>query len=90
MDDLLRKIVRVYSVTGAFGKRARECCALLLDHDLAHFVASDAHDASTRPPVLSGAFRAIAARWGEERARRLTDDNPRAVLEHRPIEKDVA
>ncbi len=78
------------SVTGAFGKRAKECCTFLLDHDLAHFVASDAHDVSLRPPVLSDAFRAIAERWGEPRARRLTDDNPRAVLENRPIEKDVA
>ena len=77
------------SVTGAFGRRARECCTFLLDNDLAHFVASDAHDASKRPPVLSDAFRLIAARWGEERARLLTEDNPRAVLEDRPISKDV-
>ncbi|HVN75747.1 MAG TPA: CpsB/CapC family capsule biosynthesis tyrosine phosphatase [Thermoanaerobaculaceae bacterium] len=78
------------SVTGAFGKRARECCAFLLDNDLAHFVASDAHDASKRPPVLSDAFRIIAEGWGEAHARRLTDINPRAVLEDRPIAKDVA
>ena len=63
----------------------------LLDNDLAHFVASDAHDASTRPPVMSDAFRAIAAGWGEARARRLTEENPRAVLENREIKKkDVA
>ena len=78
------------SVTGAFGKRARECCAFLLDNDLAHFVASDAHDASTRPPVLSEAFRVIAEGWGEARALRLTDGNPRAVLADRPLVKDVA
>lgn len=78
------------SVTGALGRGAKECCAFLLDNDLAHFVASDAHDASTRPPVLSDAFRVIAGRWGEVRARLLTEDNPRAVLEDRPISKDVA
>ena len=78
------------SVTGAFGKRAKECCAFLLDNDLAHFVASDAHDESKRPPVLSEAYRFIAGGWGEARARRLTEDNPRAVLEDRPIKKEVA
>ncbi|MGD1149232.1 MAG: CpsB/CapC family capsule biosynthesis tyrosine phosphatase [Thermoanaerobaculaceae bacterium] len=78
------------SVTGAFGRRAKECCAFLLDNDLAHFVASDAHDTSKRPPVLSEAFRVIAEGWGKARARRLTDDNPRAVLEDRAIQKDVA
>jgi protein-tyrosine phosphatase len=79
------------SITGGFGRRAKDCCTLLLDRDLAHFVASDAHDASTRPPVMSDAFRAIAAGWGEARARRLTEENPRAVLENREIKKkDVA
>jgi len=78
------------SVTGAFGRRARECCTFLLDNDLAHFVASDAHDVSKRPPLLSDAFRVIADGWGEARARRLTEDNPRAVLEDRAIQKDVA
>ncbi len=78
------------SVTGAFGKRARECCAFLLDNDLAHFVASDAHDTSKRLPVLSEAFRAVAAGWGEERAHRLTDTNPRAVLADRPLAGNMA
>ncbi len=78
------------SVTGALGKRAKECCAFLLENELAHFVASDAHDAASRPPVLSDAFRLIADRYGEARARRLTQDNPRAVLEDRPLKKEVS
>jgi protein-tyrosine phosphatase len=78
------------SVTGEFGRRTRECCAFLLDNDLAHFVASDAHDTSSRPPVLSHAYRVLADGWGEARARRLTDDNPRAVLADRPLGRDVA
>jgi protein-tyrosine phosphatase len=82
-------LLTAMSVTGAFGRRAKECCAFLLDNDLAHFVASDAHDTRMRPPVLSGAFRIIADGWGEARARRLTDGNPRAVLDNRPLSKDV-
>ncbi len=76
------------SVTGAFGKGPRECSSFLLDNDLAHFIASDAHDAAQRPPVLSDAYRVVAAGWGEERARRLFDDNPRAVLKNLAVKKE--
>jgi protein-tyrosine phosphatase len=78
------------SVTGEFGRGPQECCSVLLDDDLAHFVASDAHDAHIRPPCLSEAFRAIAERWGEERSRRLTEANPRAVLENRALSRHNA
>jgi protein-tyrosine phosphatase len=73
------------SVTGELGRSEQACCSVLLDDDLAHFVASDAHDAVVRPPRLSRAYAAIAERWGEQRARRLTVDNPKAVLENRPL-----
>jgi protein-tyrosine phosphatase len=73
------------SVTGEFGRGPQECSFLLLDEGLAHFVASDAHDAHIRPPRLSEAFRAIAERWGEARARQLIEENPRAVLENRAL-----
>lgn len=73
------------SVMGEFGRGPQECSFLLLDTGLAHFVASDAHDAHIRPPRLSEAFRAIAERWGEGRAQQLIEENPRAVLENRPI-----
>lgn len=73
------------SIVGEFGRGPQECCFVLLDENLAHFVASDAHDAHIRPPRLSEAFRAIAERWGEGRARQLIDQNPRAVLENRQL-----
>lgn len=71
------------SVTGEFGRRAQGCCRWLLDNDLLHIVASDGHDALRRPPLLSEAREFVAAGWGEATARRLTEDNPRAVLEDR-------
>jgi protein-tyrosine phosphatase len=73
------------SVIGELGRGPQECSFLLLDEGLAHFVASDAHDAHIRPPRLSEAFRAIAERWGEGRARQLIDQNPRAVVENRQL-----
>jgi protein-tyrosine phosphatase len=73
------------SVTSELGRGPLECAASLLDEDLAHFVASDAHDSHVRPPRLSGAYREITERWGEERAKRLMVANPKAVLENRPL-----
>ena len=78
------------SVTGELGRGPQMCCSFLLDEDLVHFVATDTHDARIRPPRLSEAFRAIAEGWGEARARRLTEENPRLVLEKRPLSRHNA
>jgi protein-tyrosine phosphatase len=77
--------VTAMSVTGDFGRRAQADAHRLIDAGLAHFVASDCHGPRRRPPGLKRAERAVAARWGEEVARRLVADNPRAVVEDRPL-----
>jgi protein-tyrosine phosphatase len=77
--------VTAMSLTGAFGRRPQHEAWRMLDAGLVHFVASDAHDVRRRPPGLRRAHQMIAARSGEETARRLTTDNPRAVLEDRPL-----
>ena len=59
----------------------------LLDADLVHFVASDCHNLHRRPPGLQGAREAIAKRHGEERAERLFDRNPQAILDDRELEE---
>jgi protein-tyrosine phosphatase len=73
------------SVTGEFGKRTRDVAAALLDEGLVHFVASDAHGVDWRPPLLGRAREAIARGWGDEVARQLTADHPRAVVADRPL-----
>lgn len=77
--------VTAMSVTGDFGRRAQADTHRLIDAGLVHFVASDSHGPRRRPPGLSRARQVIAARWGEEEARRLVEDNPRAVIEDRPL-----
>ncbi|HXO21465.1 MAG TPA: CpsB/CapC family capsule biosynthesis tyrosine phosphatase [Thermoanaerobaculia bacterium] len=77
--------VTAMSITGDFGRRAQSDCNRLLEAGLVHFVASDSHDLRRRPPGLKRAYRTIAARWGEETARRLVSDHPRAVVEDRPL-----
>jgi len=77
--------VTAMSLTGDFGRRPQSDAIAFLDAGLVHFVASDSHSPRRRPPGLSRAYQVIAARRGEAVARRLTTDNPRAVLDNRPL-----
>jgi protein-tyrosine phosphatase len=50
-----------------------------------HLLATDAHWADERPPVLSAGRRAAASVVGEDAARKLVEDNPRAIIEGRDL-----
>ncbi len=77
--------VTAQSITGGFGRRAQHAAELLLDANAVHFVASDAHNVTTRPLRLKPAFDALTESKGEDLARALLEENPRAVLEGRPL-----
>ena len=72
------------SFTGLFRREAKVCARALLDRDAIDLVASDCHRADRRPPGLSEAMR-LVARWeGRDRAERLCDAVPRAILAGEP------
>ncbi|OFV94974.1 MAG: hypothetical protein A3H28_13085 [Acidobacteria bacterium RIFCSPLOWO2_02_FULL_61_28] len=73
------------SFLGRFGKRAERSAWQLLRHNMVHFIASDAHNTTSRPPLLSEARRAIAADRGEEAAQALAEANPRAAVDGQPL-----
>ncbi len=77
--------VTAMSLTGEFGKRAQGDVQRLLDGGLVHFVASDCHGISRRKPGLSRARRLVEARYGDEIAERIFDQNPRAVVADLPL-----
>jgi protein-tyrosine phosphatase len=77
--------VTAMSLTGDFGRRAQADASRLVEMGLVHFVASDSHDLRRRPPGLRRAWETIAARWGDEAARELLADNPRAVVAGLPL-----
>jgi protein-tyrosine phosphatase len=81
--------VTAMSVTGEFGRRPQDHTWALLDAGLVHFLASDSHNTRRRPPGLRRAYDLVASRWDERMARRLTTDNPRAVVEDRPLPEAV-
>ena len=72
--------VTAQSLTGRFGNAAKSTGDELMRRGLVHFLASDGHDCVHRPPVLQEAWDYTAKRYGEERARLLMEDGPRAVL----------
>jgi protein-tyrosine phosphatase len=72
--------VTAQSLTGRFGARAQRFAEALLNADLVHFVASDAHDTKDRVPVLTPAYKHVSHRWGAEKADDLFVQNPAAAL----------
>jgi protein-tyrosine phosphatase len=74
------------SLTETFGPACRKSAERMLKKGLVHVIASDAHWANERPPVLSGSLAAAARIVGEEKARRLVHDNPRAILDGRDVD----
>ncbi len=77
--------VTAMSVTGEFGKGAKERVWELLRAGCVQFMASDAHRPDWRPPVLSAARKLLARELGESVAADLTAGNPAAVVENRPL-----
>lgn len=73
------------SLSGYFGREAHRLAVTMLEHDLASFVASDAHRANQRTPALREAYQWISSRYSERLADRLLRRNPQRVLRDEPL-----
>jgi protein-tyrosine phosphatase len=73
------------SLLGRFGKGAQERAEEWLDAGAVHFVASDAHNVTSRPLRLKETYDWIAKTRGEEVARAVLVDNPLAAFEGRSL-----
>ncbi len=72
--------ITAQSLTGDFGSRERKCAEWLLKHEMVHFIASDVHSLTGRPPILSKALERAAEIIGEEKARALVSHNPEQII----------
>ena len=69
------------SLTGDFGSAALQCCLRIVELNLAHFMASDAHSSKTRPPRLSKAVKKLSALTGKARAEKMVFEGPQRVID---------
>jgi protein-tyrosine phosphatase len=68
------------SLAGRFGKKAESMSHLLLKRNWAHFIASDAHSMTGRPPAMAPAYERVKYYYGQVTADRLCIHNPRAAF----------
>jgi protein-tyrosine phosphatase len=87
LDQVLRFIdtgclvqVTANAFTGFWGPKSKKAAEKLLQKNLVHIVATDAHDLRLRPPVLSEARTRIATLAGADTAEALVMLNPAAVV----------
>lgn len=72
--------ITAQSLMANFGTRAKRASEQLMNADLVHFIASDAHDCVRRPPNLLPAYQQVASKYGADLADALFIHNPGAVL----------
>ncbi len=72
--------VTASSVTGRFGRIAENFAHSLLRQNKVHFLATDAHNLDSRPPIMKEAFHFVSKRYGAETAERLCIANPKAAF----------
>jgi protein-tyrosine phosphatase len=72
--------VTASSLLGFWGEAARKSSLRLMERNLVHVLATDAHDGKVRKPILSEARDFVAKRFGQDLARALVEDNPGAIV----------
>ena len=70
------------ALTGQFGPTAKTLSERMLTDGLVHIIASDGHNMTGRPPILSAAYARAAQLVGEAEAHRLCIERPQAILDN--------
>jgi protein-tyrosine phosphatase len=74
------------SVMGRMGKSAERMSHELLANRWVNFLATDAHNTTSRPPKMRDAFELVANKYGPEYAHLLCISNPLAAFLGKPLQ----
>ena len=77
--------ITAQSLTGGFGRRAYICACRLLEKGWVDVIATDAHSADRRPPILSQGVKKAAEIIGPEEARKMVTLYPELILRNEPL-----
>ncbi len=77
------------SVMGRMGRHAEKMAHELLAKRWVHFLATDAHNTTSRPPKMREAFELVAKKYGPDYARLLCVSNPLAAFMGKPLSPQV-
>jgi|SRR5579871_611306 len=77
--------ITAQSLHGKFGRAAQEMAEKWMGENIVHFLASDAHNVTSRPLRLKETFEYVAKTWGENIAQALLVENPGAVYDGQPL-----
>jgi protein-tyrosine phosphatase len=77
------------SVMGRMGRHAEKMAHELLANRWVHFLATDAHNTTTRPPEMHEAFELVAKKYGPDYARLLCVSNPLAAFMGKPMPPQI-
>lgn len=77
--------VNADSCIGNSGAQTKKDVRKLLKRDLVHFVGTDAHDQKDRAPYMRKCVYYIEKKFGEERAKRIFQENPSLLIQDKII-----
>ena len=73
------------SLIGKQGKEIQRFCNLLIERNMVHLVATDAHGSQRRRPMMKDAYQYIEKKYSKEIADNLFINNAQCILDNKEI-----
>jgi len=80
--------LNIHSLTGLYGEKVYRTANKLLEHNLIQFIGTDSHSDRVRSPKVSDALKKLENRIGKDDFIKLTQINPKKVLENDLVEPE--
>ncbi len=72
--------VNAASIRGLFGKKVTEITTLMLNHNLIHFIATDAHTNNQRSPKIKDIYNMLKEKYGPDHVENLFTKNSKSII----------